>query len=81
MKKALIVANLAGFGNFLLSDMDILHEYGYEVYFAANASNHEWEDTRNELEKRNVDFSILILIRKILLPNRTIALINKSVKF
>ena len=35
MKKALIVANLAGFGSFLLSDMDILHEYGYEVYFAA----------------------------------------------
>lgn len=39
-KKALLVANLAGFGSFLLSDIDILQELGYEVSFAANGNKH-----------------------------------------
>ena len=56
MKKALIVANLAGFASFLLSDMDILLEHGYEIVFAANGSCLAWEDTQKELEKRNVRF-------------------------
>lgn len=56
MKKALIVANLAGFASFLLSDMDILKEKGYEVFFAANGSALGWADTKEKLEDRNVQF-------------------------
>ena len=56
MKKALLVANLAGFASFLVSDIDILLENGYEIVFAANGSCLAWEDTRKELEKRNVRF-------------------------
>lgn len=56
MKKALIVANLSGFAYFLLSDIDILQEFGYEVTYAANGDKHDWEETKVELEKRNVKF-------------------------
>ena len=56
MKKALLVANLAGFASFLLSDMDILQKQGYEIVYAANGDCLAWEDTRKELDKRNVRF-------------------------
>lgn len=56
MKKVLIVANLGGFAHFLLSDIDILQKFGYEVYYAANGNKHGWEATKEELEKRNVIF-------------------------
>lgn len=55
-KKALLVANLAGFGSFLLSDIDILQELGYEVSFVANGNKHGWDSTRQELEERKVSF-------------------------
>lgn len=56
MKKALIVANLAGFAIFLLSDIDILQEMGYQVVYAANGKSLAWADTRRALEDRNVEF-------------------------
>lgn len=56
MKKALLVANLAGFGTFLLSDIELLMDLGYEVSFAANGNKHEWGSTKRELEKRKILF-------------------------
>ncbi len=56
MKKALIVANLAGFASFLMYDIETLQEMGYEVTFAANADKLAWEDTREKLEERGVAF-------------------------
>ena len=54
MKKVLIAANLAGFASFLLSDIDILTEMGYEIHFMANCNVLPWNDTKIELIKRNV---------------------------
>ena len=56
MKKALIVANLAGFASFLLQDIDTLQGLGYEVSYAANADKLAWEGTKVQLDKRNVAF-------------------------
>lgn len=53
-KKALIVANMGGFASFLISDIDMLHKMGYEVTYVANMDALPWEDTKNELLKRNV---------------------------
>lgn len=55
-KKALIVANLAGFASFLIHDMEILIEKGYTVTFAANAYKLEWADTKEKLDKLGVEF-------------------------
>ena len=49
MKKALIVANLAGFASFLVSDMQLLQHMGYHVDFAANANKLAWEQTKEQL--------------------------------
>lgn len=54
MKRALIVANLAGFASFLLNDMDTLRNMGYLIDYAANTVVLPWDDTKAELEKRNV---------------------------
>lgn len=56
MKKALVVANLAGFASFLLHDMKILQQKGYQVSFAANANKMSWNDTKEEIERMGVDF-------------------------
>lgn len=56
MKRALIVANLAGFASFLISDIMLLQEKGYQVVFAANENKLEWEDTKERLHKLNVLF-------------------------
>lgn len=56
MKKALIVANLAGFASFLLNDIGILQSMGYEIFYAANANKLKWKDTKRKLEERNVKF-------------------------
>ena len=53
-KKALILANTGGFCSFLLQDMDLLREKGYQVTVAANGKNHNWEDTREKLERRGL---------------------------
>lgn len=55
-KKALIVANLAGFASFLYNDFDLLQNQGYDIVFAANANMLQWEDTKKELKKRNISF-------------------------
>lgn len=55
-KKALIVANLAGFASFLIHDMEILIEKGYTVTFAANAYKLEWADTKEKLKNLNIEF-------------------------
>lgn len=54
MKEALIVANLAGFASFLLSDIDILQDMGYRITYASNTDTLPWEDTKAQLEKRDV---------------------------
>ncbi len=56
MKNALIVANLGGFASFLLDDIDILQGMGYKVTFAANGDKLAWEDTKQALQERNVEF-------------------------
>lgn len=55
-KKALIVANLAGFASFLIHDMEILIEKGYVITFAANAYKLEWADTKEKLDRLGVKF-------------------------
>ena len=55
MKKVLIVANMGGFASFLISDVDILQSMGYEVTYAANIEVLPWEDTKEQLIKRNVN--------------------------
>lgn len=55
-KKALIVANLAGFASFLIHDMEILIEKGYVITFAANAYKLEWADTKKKLDQLGVKF-------------------------
>lgn len=54
MKKALIVANLAGFASFLISDIDWLQKMGYGITYAANTNVLDWDDTRDALTQRNV---------------------------
>lgn len=54
MKYALIVANLAGFVSFLLNDIKLLKEKGYNVVFAANTKILQWEDTKKALEQLSV---------------------------
>lgn len=56
MKNALIVANLAGFASFLLNDMTILQDMGYNVVFAANANKLEWSDTKEKLDEKKINF-------------------------
>ncbi len=53
-KKALIVANTGGFFSFLLNDIDILQKKGYAVQVAGNGLNHDWQDTKQALEQRNL---------------------------
>lgn len=55
-RKALVVANLAGFASFLFNDFDILQKQGFEIVFAANANMLQWDDTKKELERRNIPF-------------------------
>ncbi len=54
MKKALIVANLAGFASFLMNDFDILSSMGYELFFASNTNVLPWDDTKRELENQKI---------------------------
>ena len=56
MKKALIVANLGGFASFLLNDMDTLIKMGYQVSYAANADKLDWDDTKEKLQQKGVEF-------------------------
>ncbi len=56
MKKALIVANLAGFASFLIHDMELLIEKGYSITYAANAKKLEWQDTKEKIDKLGVSF-------------------------
>lgn len=56
MKKALIVANLGGFVSFLISDIKILQNQGYEVIYAANANKLQWDDKKKELDDLGVQF-------------------------
>lgn len=53
-KEVLIVVNMAGFANFLISDIEMLQKKGYNVTFAANTNKIKWDDTREKLENRNV---------------------------
>lgn len=53
---ALIVANLAGFADFLISDMAILKEMGYDVTFAANGEKLPWDDVKEKLQDLQVPF-------------------------
>lgn len=55
-KKALIVANLAGFAAFLIHDMQILINKGYHIIFAANANKIKWEDTKQKIDQLGVEF-------------------------
>lgn len=62
-KKALIVANLIGFVNFLWHDFEILRDMGFELHFAANATIKDF-NTDGELQElinkritfHNIDF-------------------------
>lgn len=56
MKKALIVANLAGFASFLMNDIKTLKNHGYDVDFAANANKLAWSDTEKRLDELGVHF-------------------------
>lgn len=56
MKKALIIANLAGFAGFLINDIKLLQNMGYMVSYAANANKLEWKDTQKKLEELGVEF-------------------------
>lgn len=56
MKKALIVANLGGFVDFLHGDVDILSSMGYEVSYAANLSAVEWERGKGILDKKGTQY-------------------------
>ena len=55
MKKALIVANLAGFASFLINDIKLLQGMGYKVFYAANAKKLEWTKTKNTLKSLGVE--------------------------
>ncbi len=54
MKKALIVANMGGFASFLLDDIDILQNKGYEITYIADLEKLPWEDTKKKLVEKNV---------------------------
>lgn len=56
MKKALLVANLAGFASFLIHDIELLQSMGYAVSYAANANKLEWADTKRKLDAMGVPF-------------------------
>ena len=56
MKKALIVANLAGFASFLKNDIELLKKMGYEVSYAANGNKIAWDGTKRWLEEISVPF-------------------------
>ena len=56
-KKALICANTAGFGSFLINDFKILIENGYSVFFACNTLEHKWDDTKEKLQSLNENIS------------------------
>lgn len=56
MKKALIIANLGGFVDFLHGDIDILLEMGFEVSYAANLSAVEWERGKRILDKKGIQY-------------------------
>lgn len=53
-KHALIVANLFGFGGFLLHDMELLIQLGYDVTFAAHMNVPGRTETRDKLEQMGV---------------------------
>ena len=55
MKKALICANTAGFGAFLINDFKILIENGYSIFFACNTLEHNWEDTKEKFDALNIN--------------------------
>lgn len=54
MKKALIIANLGGFVEFLFDDIKILRSMGYEVEYAANDKISNWDVYKNKLIDMNV---------------------------
>ncbi len=56
MKKALIVANLAGFASFLYNDIMTLQSMGYEITYAANSNKLVWDDTKARLQELHVSF-------------------------
>lgn len=56
MRRALVVANLAGFASFLLNDIKLLKSKGYIVDFAANAEKLKWDDTKAAIEELGVPF-------------------------
>lgn len=54
MKKALIVANLAGFAGFLISDMELLQQKGYDVLYAANGDKLGWDRAKERLSEKGI---------------------------
>ncbi|WP_295341168.1 glycosyltransferase [uncultured Subdoligranulum sp.] len=57
MRKALIIANLGGFVDFLHGDIDILISMGYEVTYAANLSAVEWERGKKKLDEKGIRYN------------------------
>ena len=55
-KKALIVANLAGFVGFLSNDIKILQSKGYHVFYAANSVGSKKEKITRDLYEKNVSY-------------------------
>ena len=53
-KKALIIANLGGFVEFLYDDIKILQDLGYEVEYAANDTVSNWDVYKDKLIKMNI---------------------------
>lgn len=64
MKKALVVANLAGFAFFLTNDFEILKSNGYEIVFMADGTKTDWTETRKKLETLNISFVNVIINSK-----------------
>lgn len=61
MKKALIIANVYDFLNFLTNDIEILKSLGYEVHCATNMEQDEWLRDKGTLDylgiiKHNIPF-------------------------
>lgn len=54
MKKALIIANLGGFVEFLFDDIMLLRNMGYDVEYAANDTVSNWDIYKNKLIEMKV---------------------------
>ena len=64
MKKALVVANLAGFVHFLWNDIEILQEMGYEIVFAAHDEMLDNKARYRYFEQKGITFFNLSLSSK-----------------